>query len=271
MKLPISIPALKAALAVTAALFLLPQAQAQYATGFETPSFVSGPLNGQDTWTSGGTVAVRTASEIGAELTGSGLSMGAPVHGGDQALLVSGYGGGVASRRLIAGLESSSKVMLDVWARPLGQRFDVSATNLGNIFLVMEDSSNAAAGRIAGFRFGYYDNGSGSAQPHLDWATVGSGIWQDSGLLWDAATWYNIAMEVDFGTRTYDFYVNGAKINASPLAFYNGSTATSFGAVRIYRGSNQAGMIVDDLAVIPEPAAWLTLLLGGALLLRRRR
>jgi hypothetical protein len=226
-------------------------------------------------------VSVRTASEIAAQLTASGLTVGTTVHGGDQALLVSGFGGSVTSRRVVSGLGSLTRVTLDVWARPLAPRLDVSATNVGNIFLVMEDSSNTGAGRVAAFRFGYYDadgaTGSEPIQPHIDYATVNDGdvggLWEPTGLLWDPNTWYNITMNVDFSAQRYDFFLNGAKVNTSPIPFYQGNTVNSFGAVRIFRGSYQAGMIVDDLTVaaIPEPAALALLLLGGGTLLLGRK
>jgi len=247
-------------------------ALAQYSTGFENPPFVSGGLHGQDGWTSGGAVSVRAAAEIEAELMASGLTPEEAVHSGDQALLVSGAGSGVTSRHTVAGLDTLNQVLLDVWVRPLGARADIGATSLGNTFVVLEDSSNATAGRAAAFRFGYYDNGSGSVASHLDYASSGTGIWQDSGLLWDADTWYNIQMLVNFTTQTYDLVVDGAQINTSPIAFYAGNVVPSAGAVRLYRGSNQAGMIVDDVAVIPEPGTLALLVLAGcAWVLRRKR
>jgi len=246
-------------------------AQAQYSTGFESPPFTSGALNGQDSWSSGGLVAVRAVTEIEAELDASGLAVGTVVHSRDQALLVSGSGGGVTSRRLISGLEDMKAVSMDVWVRPLLPRADVGATNIGNAFIVLEDSSGQTAGRAAAFRFGYYDNGSGAVAPHIDYAINTQGVWQDTGLSWDADTWYNVRMDVNFATQSYDFILNGTQINTSPIGFYQGNPVTSFGAVRIYRGSNQAGMIVDDLTVVPEPGVVSLLAMGSAALLLRRR
>ena len=101
---------------------------------------------------------------------------------------------------------------------------------------------------------------------------VAAGIWVDSGISWDPDTWYNIGMNVDFNTQTYDFSVDGSPV-ASGIAFYNGDSVSSFGAIRIYRGGSQTGMILDDLSVqaVPEPTAVAILLLGGAGLLLRRK
>ncbi|HOY59075.1 MAG TPA: PEP-CTERM sorting domain-containing protein [Verrucomicrobiota bacterium] len=255
---------------IAAGLVSLSIAQAQYSTGFENPPFASGALNGQDSWTSGGSVSVLTASEIETALSTSGLSIDSPVRSGDQALLVSGSGGGVTSRRAISGLESLTSVLLDVWVCPLGPREDVGATSLGNIFLVVEDDSNATAGRAAALRFGYYDNGSGTVAPHVDVATSGTGIWQDTGVSWEVGAWYNIRMNVDFAWQTYGVSLDGAPV-AAEIPFYSGNVVDHFGAVRIYRGSNQAGMLVDDLVVIPEPGAMSLLLLGGCALMWRRK
>ncbi len=262
---------LGAALIVSAALMNLNLAQAQYYTGFENPPFVSGALNNQDSWTSGGLVSVRTAAEIEAELGASGISPEEAVHSGDQALLVSGSGSGITSRRVISGLEAMASVSLNVWVRPLTPRSDVGATNIGNVFVVLEDSSDATAGRAAAFRFGYYDDGSGTKAPHIDFASNVTGTWQNTGLSWDADTWYNAQMDVNFATQTYDFILNGTQINTSPIPFYNGNPVSSLGAVRIYRGSNQAGMIVDDLTIIPEPGVMCLLVLGGCALFLRRK
>jgi hypothetical protein len=49
-------------------------------------------------------------------------------------------------------------------------------------------------------------------------------------------------------TRKYDVYINGTKINASPLNFYV-NTSDRFQQIRIYRGANQAGIILDDMMV----------------------
>lgn len=252
-----------------AAVLTAAVAQAQYVTGFENPPFTPGAIASQDSWISGGTVSsVRTASDISALLTASGLNADETVHSGTQALLMSGGEGSVTTRRFVTGLESETYVSLDAWVRPLDRRLDVGATNVGNSFLVLEDSSNSSAGRAAAVRFGYDT----SALAHIDYATSVSGIWQSTGLSWDPDTWYNITMNLDMAAQTYDFYLDGAKVNSSPIPFYSGNTVTSIGGVRFYRGGAQAGMIIDDLTIVPEPASIALLLAGGcALLLRRKR
>ena len=242
------------------AAFLISSASAQYSTGFENPAFVSGDINGQDSWTTSrntATARVLTATEISTELTNFGLNPGMPVHGGSQALLVSGSSDSNATIRLISGLLGQNNVVLDVWTRPL------TGGSTGNIFLTMEDSEGD---RAAAFRFGPTD---------IDYGTNGAGIWQPSGLMWNADTWYRLTMSVDYAAQTYDFAINGAQINATPIPFYapnpSNRISTELTQIRIFRGLNQSGMIVDDLIVtIPEPGAMAFWVLGGSVALFRR-
>src|SRR6476619_970175 len=89
-----------------------PAADAQYVTGFEDPPFISGDINGQDAWTTSANTAtarVRTGSEIATDLMNAGLNPANPVHGGSQALMVSGAGASNATIRVISGLDSQPK------------------------------------------------------------------------------------------------------------------------------------------------------------------
>jgi hypothetical protein len=268
MKLVKACGILKSTICFSAAMAVT-VASAQYSTDFENPPFTSGLIAGQDSWTSTGSrtnANVRSAAEIAAELTAGGLTAGTVVHSGDQAFLLSGGDGSSTTTKIVSGLASSPQVTLDVWARPLAPRTD--APNIGNVFITMQDSAGA---RAAGFRFGYYDDGSGTAGPHIDYASSVTGIWQNTGLPWDPDTWYNIAMSVDYSAQRYNFYVNGSQVNVSPIPFYSGNVVNSFDRFAVFRGSSQTGMILDDISVVPEPSALAFLVAcGSALLLRRR-
>jgi hypothetical protein len=135
--------------------------------------------------------------------------------------------------------------------------------------MTIEDSANV---RAAAFRFGFANN-----VGTIDYATaVQAGLWRASGVEWQPDTWYHLAVDVNYAAKTYDFYIDDAKVNADPIPFYT-ATSANFDRARIFRGTGQAGMILDDLAVttptaVPEPASMTCLLLaGGALTERRRR
>lgn len=223
-------------LALLGTLGCLTVASAQYATDFESPDFTAGAtINGQDSWTSTTPDRARilTAAQIADELTALGMTPGVTVHGGDQALLVSGTGAGSATVRVISGLETEPEVMFEAWVRPLHG----TANPVGNVFLTME---NAEGTRAAGIRFGPNNS--------IDYGSAGSEIWRASGKLWFPDTWYRITLRVNYWSGTYDFLLDGVQLNADPIPFYDGGS-TSFHQVRIYRGSNQSGVILDDLKV----------------------
>ena len=203
-------------------------------TGFEAPTYSAGPLEGQERWTTdqnGNIVRVVTATQITNYLNSVGITPGQTVHSGDQALLIAGSGVATATTRRIGGLESEKNVTIDFWARPL-----TSAT-IGNVFVRIE---NAAGIGAAAVRFGPANS--------IDYGTQITGVWQASGLTWDADTWYHIAFEIDYEAKTYDFLVNGTVVNTTPIPLYD-SRSDSLYQIRIFRGANQAGVIIDDLAV----------------------
>jgi hypothetical protein len=215
--------------------------------GFELPRYRSGALNDQNFWVTEANynmARVLTATEISAALTAVGLDPNQPVHGGAQAVVFSGTGSTAVSLRPVVGFETEPKVTLDVWVRPLVAGNTTMLTN--NTFLTIEDSTAPTPIRAAAFRFG----------PALSIDYNSNNAWVPTGQLWDStgSTWYRITMVLDYTTRTYDFLINGAKINASPIPFYF-NTSESFRQIRVYRAPNQAGMIMDDLTVTATPTA----------------
>lgn len=259
---------------LSVSLFATSGFAAGYISGFETPTFTSGPINGQDSWTTASpgpaaSARVLTATELQAELTAANLTPGATVHGGAQGLLISMQGSSpntsAATIRVITGLDGESTAVLDVWARPLGPGGAGSTigTMLGNVFVAMEDSNGD---RAAAFRFGTQFGST------IDYGTApASAPWQPSDVLWNADTWYHLTMNVDYSLKTYDFFIDGIKKNAAPIPFYS-AASDNFHQLRLFRGNNQAGMIVDDLMVsIPEPTAAVCFLTGVIPLCTRRR
>lgn len=210
---------------------------------FEAPTYVSGHLKDQDGWVNDfndNAVRVLTAAEIAAELTATGRTPGQTVHAGSQALLITGPALATTTIRSMTGLETEQQVTLDFWVRPLAA---AAGTAIGNTFLTME---NAAGTRAAALRFG--------PALSIDYGSTNTGVWVATGLTADPNTWYRITMKLDYATRYYDFFVNDTKVNAEPIRFYT-VTSDSFRQVRIFRGTGQAGMILDDLNVTASVTA----------------
>jgi hypothetical protein len=156
-------------------------------------------------------------------------------------LVVSGAGLSTSSIRPVLGLQTTTNVTFDIWVRPLDAGNTGAPT--GNAFVTIE---NAAGTRAAAFRIG--------PSLSIDYGTAIAGVWQATGILANPNTWYRITMKLDYATRTYDFIVDGVKVNASPIPFYvNGSE--SLRQIRVFRGTNQAGYILDDLSVTATPQA----------------
>lgn len=243
---------------------------ADFVTGFEAPTYTSGALVPQDSWGGGTAPRVQTDSEIAAELTNAGLDPAAAVHGGTQAVIVTGTGSSSSTVRPVSGLSNASKAVLDVWARPLTPGSTTGSTigsNVGNIFMTMENSSGV---RAAAFRFGATADMGQITSTSIDYYSEGS-AWIPTGLTWQPDTWYNVRLVADYVAKTYSVAIDGTEV-ASSATFYN-TTSSELSQIRIFRGSGQAGMIVDDVAVIPEPSTIAISLLAGSVLLvgRSRR
>jgi hypothetical protein len=237
--------------------------------------YTTGLVSFQDGWDSGlRAPRVQTAEEIAAELTAAGLNVAQPVRTGNQAVLAAKIDtvtevsppGGYLVRNLFDGLESETKVTADFWARPLtsGLGADPSGTPAGNektigerqgnvFFGIMDSGSGSAERRVAAVRFGVDTVGSDPytnvVERHIDFGTAtASNVWEKSGVLWEADAWYNFRFDLDFVTKTYDFFINGAKVNTQPIQFYH-TDAVNAAKFFISRGTNQAGAIIDDVSV----------------------
>jgi hypothetical protein len=230
--------------------------------------YFSGQLFLQDNWVGGDRFPrVRTKAELEEELTLAGLNPANAVRTGDQALLVSKVDtttepSGYLVRNQFSGLESETKVTLDFWSRPLtsGAGADPSGTPAGNNKTIGERQSNMFFGimdsteqRVSAIRFGADTSGSNPytnvTERHIDFASAtASNVWIKSGALWEADTWYNFRVDMDFSTKTYDFMINGVKMNSAPIQFYN-TASTNAAKFFISRGTNQAGSIVDDVRI----------------------
>jgi hypothetical protein len=259
-----------------------------WSTGFEATTsefnpvpYVTGSLFAQDGWDLGGAMRsprVQTAAEIAAELTAAGLNAGQTVHSGEHALLVSKMdsepeGTGYFVRDIFPTpntLDAATKVVADFWARPLTGGLGANPTGTpsgngktigereGNNFFGIADNDDGPNGqRAAAVRFGV-DVGTAGALPlygniserHIDFATNITGVWVKSGLLWEPVQWYNFRFLLEYTTKTYDFLVNGARVNSTPFTFYH-PAAEAAKRFFVSKGTNQAGSILDDVSVMP--------------------
>ncbi len=210
---------------------------------FEAPTYISGLLDGQDGWTTDvnqDASRVLTVSQISDHLQATGRPIGETVHSGSQAHLFTGPGLAMNSFRTFTGLETETNVTLELWFRALAP--GNTGAPIGNVFLRMQ---TAASVNAAGFRVG----------PNLsiDYGLV-SGAWVPTGLVADPATWYRITMQLNYTARTYDFLVDGVKMNTNPIPFYTG-TSDKFQRINLFKGAGQSGIILDDLNVFGPAVA----------------
>jgi hypothetical protein len=189
--------------------------------------------NGWTTDQNGALARVATSGQISNYLTSAGLEVGQTVHSGEQALLIAGSGIATTSIRPVTGFENADEVTFDVWIRPLGPGAAGSPT--GNLFFTLE---NATGVRAAAFRLGPNNS--------VDWGTSITGVWQASGVTYDPNQWMRITFEVDYNAKTYNMLIDGVQANAEPIPFYT-ATADRLRQIRIFRGANQAGAIIDDI------------------------
>lgn len=230
-------------------------AAAQLSINFENPPYIPGSVQSQQGWSGGQNFPrVQTTSQITAELTAAGLNAGDAVQSGTQAMLVT-YNPGETSGGLVGksftGLESEPHVVMDWWARPLtaGSAGSTIGADLGNTFVGIRD---AAGNRAAAVRFGVIrDEADAITGTTIDFGASTTSVWVPSGLSWEADQWYNFRFELNYATKEYDFLINGTKVNAAPIDFYQASS-TSATSVFISRGQNNAGQILDDFNVMTD-------------------
>ena len=240
-----------------AGLTLRPASQVVLQTGFEPPTYAPGTIAGQDSWVLSGTATngthVQTDTAIADYLSLMGIPGGDPVHDGSQALFAVAPGG--ASSQVVkpvVGIENESRVIMDVWMRGLGR--GNTPAPVGNAFIALEgtDAANARATYL-GFRI---PHASLTNTFSIDYGHGSGGIaittWLRSGIEMNENEWYQFTALLDYDAKTYDFFLNEEEI-AKNIPFVHPNT-DAFRQLRVFRGANQAGLIVDDFRVsIPAP------------------
>lgn len=214
-----------------------------FSTGFEPPTYAVGSIGGVDGW-----------AILGGQASQS-VVQSTYVRGGSQALGIQQLESGTSSVALVHDFASVSSGILKVeyWAMP-GDGTDAT----GVWIAVEQDRSATKRAALFGFRSGLlaYNNGAG---------------WVNSTTAYTVGEWYQLTGVLNYDTRKWDFYVNGSPF-ASDLGFYH-AAHTAATSIRFYKGTNNLGMAVDDITIVPEPSSILALicgLTGIAGLLRRR-
>jgi hypothetical protein len=223
---------------------------------FEPPTFTSGNIGGQDSpaWVATGNAAgnnVLTGAEITNALEVLAIEPAETVQSGSQALFFSAHN--VASSTLVRpviGLENATKVIMDVRIRGL-LRGNTTAP-YGNMFFAIEGTAgttgratyigprDTAAAAQVGPYFGY-----GTAVVPGTWGRVG---------LFDGESWNQLTTILDYSTKTFDFFIDGVEA-AKNVPFVH-AAADAFLQLRLSRGANQAGAIVDDVVLsVPQSGA----------------
>lgn len=209
-------------------------AQGLYATGFEPPAYTAGEsISGVDGWTLvSGSVSQAVIQSV-------------YVHSGTQALgIQQPPTGGTGAVALVHDFATwrSGVLVVQFWAMPAD---NTDAT--GTWIAVEQDRSTSKRSALFGFRSGVlaYNNGAG---------------WVNSTTPYNLGEWYKLTGVLNYDTRKWDFYVNDV-LFASNLGFYH-TAHTAANNIRFYKGTNNVGMAVDDLEIIPEPSSVLALLTG---------
>lgn len=224
-------------LTLLALLALTVPAAADFATGFEPPTYTAGAsAAGVDGWAQ----TTGTADQVPVQTT--------YVHSGLQALAlqqpVAGGTGGVALLHDFSAW-SAGLLRIEMWAMP----GDPGTDSTGTWMAVEENRSTSRRSALFGFRSGVIAYNNGAA-------------WVNSPTNYTPGQWYKFTSLIDYSTRTWSLLINDAPF-ASNLGFWH-AAHTFASSIRLFKGTNNVGMAVDDLTIVPEPASVLALAMGLA-------
>ena len=245
--------ALLVAAALAAGVSGAAQAGLPYSTGFEPPTFSSGPIAGQDGWN---TFSASGQGALAAVTTAAALS-------GTQSLGVSATA-----------------------AAQTGGFYDFGATGGATTLVMSGDIMVDSAGSNAEYQFATLGPGLFPFASGIDWAT-GTIIAITAGFpvigTFSSNVWHHVEIDSNLATQTFDVRLDGATL-ASGLAFCGDNSGCAGGPVTTlenaffdtFGGQTAGAGYLDNfsLSAAPEPAAWALMLAGFALAgaaLRRRR
>lgn len=214
-----------------------------YSSGFESPTYNTGALVGQDSW------------------LGSGPSGDEPVV---QSSLV--HGGSQAGGALRSGTDLGTSIMAY-------RDFTQTSTGIVVQAAIRIEDMAGSGGYFDAF-YVYRDSFGGERATILYFQDDGDITVYDGGTertvsSWVDDTWYQLDFTFDVPSQLFDLSINGSQV-ATNFVFLNlGATSIGGIALQEYGGLTGGGVYFDDLSVsvIPEPGSGLLFGLAASVLL----
>jgi hypothetical protein len=218
-----------------------------YQTGFDGDSYIAGnTINGVDGWS----VTVNdTLSTVQSE----------PVPPTNQFNYINGASTFNTYRQLPYAITSGRVRLSYTWTMI---QDDVNSNNTAyGLWAMLTKTSDPVTNR-AGMIGGTFDPNAGEGTFRAFDSTTGAG-WTSFGTF-ALNTSYQLAMDIDMTTKTYDVYLNGDKM-LSNLLFYT-SNLDSVDYVQFYRRYKSGYYGIDNVKIettlVPEPSTLVALLCG---------
>lgn len=239
------------------AFFPSAKAAVIFATDFN--SYTVGDLYGQDSWRVDQAPPTNNSSVIQNTVTISGNALRLQASAEKPTAIWAAHS---------FDLNSNTKLTLEVSMGSL-------ATQRRSASILLNSGVNPWDPTVAGVR-GYANAGTGWVE-HFFYRNS-NGTWTDTGITMNAATWYDIRIEVDLTLNIYDFYLKERTVEIWTLAASDIATNAGAGTPnwlqlqRLYPGSDN-NVFFDNISLtaVPEPSVGLLAFCGVVLMMAFKR